>query len=385
MLGTSSPNDPKENIVRINFQRVFNEGNVENVMALFEDETNVILKERELEKEKTRKETEMESITAILKQGPETFRDFIDATNSVLDEVVKSIDKLAFTQIIDQLFRDLHSLKGFARVLELNTMADKLHKFENIFSMIRNNEKPVDLEIKDSIIQFTEDLTEERKNIKRLLELILSFNRFNSNAGESKSKVLLNNFIISLKDMVDSISNDLGKDIAFKSIATVDDFPYLNKLRNAIIHLIRNSVDHGIEDKFERMTVNKNQKGTIIFKLHKDKENYFIEIIDDGGGLNFDIIKKKAVEKYKIADGNIPVSKKELVKLIFSSDFSSRDTVTDISGRGLGLNIVKKDVERLNGKISISTSKGRGTKFTLTIPADADKIADPLFTASSIA
>jgi hypothetical protein len=178
-----SPNDPKENIVRINFQRVFNEGKVENIMALFEDETNVVLKERELEKEKTRKETEMESITAILKQGPETFRDFIDATNSVLDEVTKSINKLGFTEIIDQLFRDLHSLKGFARVLELNTMADKLHKFENIFSLIRNKEKPFDREIKDSILLFTDDISEEQKNIKRILDMILSFNRFNSSAG----------------------------------------------------------------------------------------------------------------------------------------------------------------------------------------------------------
>ncbi len=363
-----SENGSRENIVKINFQRIFNNGIVENIMALFEDVTNVLLKEKELVKEKFRKEIEMESITAILKQGPQTFLDFIEATNSVLAEVVKSIDKLAFTEVIDQVFRDLHSLKGFARVLELNTMADKLHSFENIFSMIRNKQKPLDNEIKGAILQFTNDLSDEKKNIKSLLDMILSFNRFVSNTGESKPKLLLDNFIISLKDMVKSVSNKLGKEIIFKTFAMADDFPYLNKLRNAIIHLIRNSIDHGIEDKFERMSIKKNQKGTIIFKLYKDNKDYYIEIVDDGGGLNFDIIKMKALEKNKITENNIPVTKRELIKLIFSPDFSSKNAVTDISGRGIGLNIVKKDVERLNGKIIVSTGKGKGTKFILRIP-----------------
>jgi chemotaxis protein histidine kinase CheA len=338
-------------------------------MVLFEDMTNILLKEKELEKEKIRKETETESITAILKQGTQTFSDFIDASNHVLEEIEKNIDKLILMEILDQIFRDLHSLKGFARVLELNTMADKLHKFENIFSILRNKQKPINNKMKEMIMFSVTDLLEEKKNIKKLLDMILSFNRFVSDSSVPKSKILLDNFIVSLKDMVNSVSNELDKEIIFITHMMIDDFPYLNKLRNAI--------DHGIEDKFDRLTINKNQKGTVIFKLYKDAKNYLIEITDDGGGLDFEMLKKKAEEQNDITGSKRSISKIELIKMIFSPNFSSKDIITDISGRGFGLNIVKNDVEKLNGKIIVSIVPGKGTKFILKIPDNIVKMAMP--------
>jgi len=375
--------DSEEKIVKVSFQRIFKDKDVEDIMALFVDETSVIHKERELEKEKTRKETEMESITAILKQGPQTFSDFIEATNNILDQVELNINKLEEPEKIEQILKDLHSLKGFARVLELNKMADELHRFENIFAELRDKNRQTDSQLKEDIIQFCKILSVEKMNIKRLLDLILSFNRFNSKTNDSKAKILLNNFLISLNDMVNSISQGLDKNIHFITHAEVDDFPYLNKLRNAIIHLIRNSIDHGIEDKFARLSNNKNLVGKIIFKLYKDSNDYFVEVIDDGGGLNFETIKKKALEKNIPINDDMPFTDRELLNLIFSSDFSSKNEVTDVSGRGIGLNVVKKDVEKLNGKISVSTEKGKGTKFVIKIP-DNKLIysADPLLSSA---
>jgi len=279
-----------------------------------------------------------------------------------------SIDKLEHPEIIDKIFRDLHSLKGFARVLELNNMADELHRFENMFSDLRNKNIFPDDKMKEDIMQFSKIILVEESNIKRLLDMILSFNRFASNPEDSKSKLLLNNFLISLNEMVNSVSGELDKDINFITHAEINDFSYLNKLRNAIIHLIRNSIDHGIEDKFARLSSNKSLEGKIIFKLYKDSKDYYIEIIDDGGGLNFDNIKKKAIEKNITIKDNMRLTERELLNLIFSPDFSSKNTVTDLSGRGIGLNVVKKDVEKLNGKILVSTEKGKGTKFVIKIP-----------------
>jgi len=301
--------------------------------------------------------------------------DFSEDIENVLGNICKNVNRLDDKNVLNQMFNDIHSLKGFARVLELNTLAEKLHIFENIFSKLRNQEILADKKLENDIIQFTNDLYEEQKNIKKLLDMILSFTRFLEKTTDSKSKALMNNFIISLNDMVNSISKELDKEIEFKPYAAVEDFPHLNKMRNAIIHLIRNAIDHGIEDKFERLSNFKEQKGTIILKLHKDDAHFFVEVADDGGGLNFDMIKKKALEKNKIKD-DLPLSEMELMNIIFSPDFSTKNKVSTTSGRGVGLNVVKRDVEKLKGKIEVATKKGKGTKFILKIPNDIIKNAE---------
>lgn len=136
---------------------------------------------------------------------------------------------------------------------------------------------------------------------------------------------------------------------------------------SALIHLLRNSIDHGIESPQERLQAGKPEKGTVKLSAFHEGGNVVIEVADDGAGLNAEKILSKALSKgiIKTSSG---LSESEIYNLIFTPGFSTADTVTDISGRGVGMDVVKTSIEKLKGRIEISSQKGRGSKFTLRMP-----------------
>ncbi len=371
---TDDKTDMEEKNLSITFQRVFENDEVTNIMVLFEDRTDVIRKEQELKLEKIKKEREIESISAILKQGPQVFNEFIHDSHNVVDEIKFSLDIMNNNETLNHLFREVHSLKGIARALELNYLSDMFHRGEELLKNIRNGTLTEELEIKKEMLNFTGIILRELQYIEILMDKILIFHRFEKLSQPDKSRILLNNFIKTLGEMVINISKEIQKEIDFESHVSIEEFPYLSRLKGSIIHLIRNSIDHGIEDKFERMSRNKNQRGLIKFGLYRNGSNYFVEISDDGGNLDFETIRKKAVEKNILQNNDITITKKDLLNLIFSPKFSSRDHVSDISGRGVGLDIVKNEVQKLNGKISVSIREQKETKFTLIIPINKNMI-----------
>ncbi|HOD40717.1 MAG TPA: chemotaxis protein CheA, partial [Candidatus Wallbacteria bacterium] len=135
----------------------------------------------------------------------------------------------------------------------------------------------------------------------------------------------------------------------------------------ALIHLLRNSIDHGIESPQERLQAGKPEKGTVKLSAFHEGGNVVIEVTDDGAGLNSEKIISKALAKgiIKTSSG---LSESEVYNLIFTPGFSTADAVTDISGRGVGMDVVKTSIEKLKGRIEISSQKGRGSKFTLRMP-----------------
>ena len=168
--------------------------------------------------------------------------------------------------------------------------------------------------------------------------------------------------------MVESLSEQLNKQAVFKVENSVTGIPFLAKIKSPIIHLIRNALDHGIEDQYERLSKNKTAAGNIFLKLNEGGSSYTIEVEDDGSGIDFDRIRQKAVEKKLVPQNDGAVTKSKLLQLIFRPSFSSKNDVTEISGRGYGLDIVKDAAEQLHGTIQVRTKKDIGTKVTLTIP-----------------
>jgi signal transduction histidine kinase len=247
-------------------------------------------------------------------------------------------------------------------------MAELLHNGEDILALIRKKKMNNEIEIKQEIFNFTGILLRELMIVESIMDKIMMFQHFDKLPEADKSKILMDNFIKTLKEMVYNISRDLHKEVDFQAVNTLNEFPYLDKLKSSIIHLVRNSIDHGIEDKFERLSKNKNQKGLIKLKFYKDDRDYFIEVSDDGGNINLEKIKQKAVEKNIIKLNDSSLTKEKLISLIFSPDFSSKDHVTDLSGRGIGLDVVKKDIEKLHGRIHVTAKEHLETKFTLVIP-----------------
>ncbi len=147
------------------------------------------------------------------------------------------------------------------------------------------------------------------------------------------------------------------------------DRAILEELGDPLIHILRNAVDHGLEETDDRSAAGKEETGHIVLRAYRERDMVYIEIIDDGRGMDLDAIKKKAVEKRVIsADQARVISDEETVMLVCRPGFSTATEVSDVSGRGVGMDVVQSTVEGLGGSLSIETHTGEGTTFTLRLP-----------------
>lgn len=171
--------------------------------------------------------------------------------------------------------------------------------------------------------------------------------------------------------MIRQLSKDLNKKIALeiKGAETEVDRTVIDEIGDPLVHLIRNSCDHGIEHPEERIANNKPEEGKLILRAYHSGNYVFVEIEDDGAGINREKVSAKAIENNIIT----PQQAKELTDdqvaaLIMSSGFSTADTISDVSGRGVGLDVVKNKIEALGGKISVTTASGKGSIFSIQLP-----------------
>ncbi|OHD71939.1 MAG: hypothetical protein A2W19_02090 [Spirochaetes bacterium RBG_16_49_21] len=359
----------KEIIVNADFIRIYDKDTVEYLMVIFEDITDIIKYERRLEEQKTKYHQEVESISAILKSGPEIFSNFLEESSFILNDIQSKINNLADPKILNHVFRQAHSLKGSAKHLGLNFMSTISHKIEDVLITARDNPGNIAKKSTGDIKDLIAELFQEFQNLAQMIERFKIFSTLrNVRLRGNEWKGPLGDFLNSLPQMVNSLAQDLKKHVKLEIENSLVDIPFLAKIKSPIIHLIRNSMDHGIEDQFERLTKNKNATGKIVLRLFNSDSSYSIEVEDDGSGIDFEKIKDKAIEKKLIVEGNAVPTKAKLIRLIFTPSFSSASAVTEISGRGYGLDIVKDAAEKLHGKIQVQTKKGEGTKIAITIP-----------------
>jgi two-component system, chemotaxis family, sensor kinase CheA len=145
------------------------------------------------------------------------------------------------------------------------------------------------------------------------------------------------------------------------------DKAIIDELGEPLVHMIRNSVDHGIEHPEVRVARGKSATGTLLLSAAQESNQVVLNIVDDGGGIDVDQVRRRAIEKGLVRADEV-LSDKEAVQLIFSEGFSTARTVTDLSGRGVGLDVVLKSIEKLNGLVEAESLPGAGTKFTIQLP-----------------
>ncbi len=145
------------------------------------------------------------------------------------------------------------------------------------------------------------------------------------------------------------------------------DKTVLERLGDPLVHMIRNAVDHGIESPEARLSAGKSDTGTIWLKAYHRSGNLIIEVKDDGGGMSAEKLKQKAIEKGVISP-KAQLTEKECYQLIFAPGFSTKAQVTDVSGRGVGMDVVKTNIEQLQGDIQIETNLGFGSLFQVRLP-----------------
>lgn len=167
------------------------------------------------------------------------------------------------------------------------------------------------------------------------------------------------------------VSRQLGKDVelVIAGAETEVDKTILEELNDPLIHLVRNACDHGIETIEERKAAGKDTKGIVNLSARQTGDHIVIEIQDDGKGMNPSVLRDKAVAKGLIsADEAGSLSVQDCLQLIFLPGFSTKDQISDISGRGVGMDVVKTNIQRLNGRIDIDSELGRGSRITISLP-----------------
>jgi two-component system chemotaxis sensor kinase CheA len=147
------------------------------------------------------------------------------------------------------------------------------------------------------------------------------------------------------------------------------DRTVVDEIGDPLMHLLRNSADHGLESTEERIKRGKNPTGSIFLDAYQDGNNVVIEVRDDGNGINVEAVKNKAIERGTItAEQGEQMSDKEIIDLLFLPSFSTAKVVSDVSGRGVGLDVVKSKIEALSGEIEVKSKLGEGSSWIIRLP-----------------
>ena len=172
-----------------------------------------------------------------------------------------------------------------------------------------------------------------------------------------------------LGQIVRRYAREMGKQIELVMYGedTELDKYLAEEIVDPLMHLIRNSIDHGIETPEDRKKKGKNEAGTIILKAYQKGNHVVIEIRDDGAGINIEKVRKKAIEK-RLIDDDVELNEKDIVDFIFQPGFSTKDVADEISGRGVGMDVVREKLSTLGGYAEVETKQNEGTTFMLTLP-----------------
>ncbi len=198
--------------------------------------------------------------------------------------------------------------------------------------------------------------------------------RVTTNLHESVMKVRMmpietvtNKFPRMIRDLSKSLDKQI--DLVISGEETELDRTVIDEIGDPLMHLLRNSADHGLETTDVRRSRGKNEVGTIVLDAYQDGNNVVIEVRDDGNGIDVDVVKNKAIEKGTISEEQAnAMSEKEVLELLFRPSFSTAAQISDVSGRGVGLDVVKTKIEALGGDVSVKTKLSEGTTFFVRLP-----------------
>ncbi|MGD6832742.1 chemotaxis protein CheW [Sutcliffiella halmapala] len=235
----------------------------------------------------------------------------------------------------------------------------------------------------DGLMNLFEELVIDRGRLEQIskelneTELIETVERM-SRISNDLQNIILNMRMVPIETvfnrfprMVRQLARDLGKKVEIEIIGaeTELDRTVMDEIGDPLVHLLRNAVDHGIEMPDQRRAAGKDEEGKITLKAFHSGNHVFIEIVDNGGGISREKVLKKAISRgivsSQLADS---LTDQEVFQLILSSGFSTAEVISDISGRGVGLDVVKNTIESLGGNITIDSVEGKGTTFSIQLP-----------------
>jgi len=295
--------------------------------------------------------------------------EFILATNFSSKEILKGIKRLGDIEKIEVIPFDISFFQKkkekppfyIKKIQSMRIPVERLDKIMNLMG---------ELSIaKSRLVQ-----TVQTKNFSALEETTYLIERLVSSLQDETLKMrllsisyILGHFPRIVRDLSRKENKEVDLEIEGGEIEL--DRIVLDEISDPLIHLVRNAIDHGIELPQERIKIGKPPRGKISIKVIRERGHVVIEVSDDGRGIDFSKVAKIAVEKGIISPQDInSLDSHQILDILTSSGFSTSDKVTEVSGRGVGLDVVRNKLDALGGKLDLETHLGKGTKFILTLP-----------------
>lgn len=295
----------------------------------------------------------------------------IDELLNLVSEIV--INKATFNQLAIKYYESIEQFstminafkdkdKHFSGLLTHNTLNNNIDNLKNEYQK----------DIADFTTQFDSFLIGYKDIVEKFRSTSQSLDRISSDLREGVMRVRM----IQIKQvfsrfprLVRDLSRDLHKeiDLVMEGEETEVDKAMLDDLSDPLIHMIRNAVDHGMETPEERLAAGKSVPGIVKLKAANEGNLISIYISDDGRGINPESVRKKAIER-KIISADKQLSEQDTFALLFEPGFSTANQITSVSGRGVGLDVVKKNIEKMSGTVRITSVPGEGTTFVIKLP-----------------
>ena len=310
-------------------------------------EENVPLGERLIEKGKL-KDEQLEQ--GLLKQKNTPQKKI--GTIFIEDKVVAS--KEVISALRDQKRAGISDIQVKVDIKKLDNLIDLTGELVISQSMLRQN----------GHIQSIND-QQLHQNFSQLNQIVSSLQKTTMSMRMVPIKATFQKMVRLVRDL----ARNTGKKVSLEMFGeeTEIDRNVVDELYEPMVHMIRNSIDHGLESPQERAAASKNEKGTVQLRAYHKGGNIVIEIQDDGKGLNKERILEKAIGSGLI-DKDAQLTESEIFQLIFRPGFSTAKKITDVSGRGVGMDVVKKGIEKLQGRVDVSSAQGKGTTVIISLP-----------------
>jgi two-component system chemotaxis sensor kinase CheA len=342
------------------------------VLGTLQDITAEKELQKQLDEEESKRQAEMRSLFEIVQVEPRVFNDFIEDSEYEFDRVNDTLkDKdLSSSQVMVEIYQSVHAIKSNALILGLEGFGKKLHALEDKIKNVRDKETIAFEDVLHITVEL-EQIMREKDKFRETIDKILSFR--SSGTGTQSGQVLVD----TLAKAANKVAGDLGKDVRFVS-REIDGAALESGSRRIVkevlTQLVRNSVVHGIESEEERKAAGKDVQGTINLSITIDDDKIHCRLKDDGRGLDFAKIKKRALEMKLVNEADAD-NKNQLLRALFSPGFSTADNVSVHAGRGVGLSLVQDRLREVKGSIKINTETGKGTTFHIFIPIEVNVAA----------
>lgn len=328
------------------------------------------------------------SVTIVSKENHDDIKGKIMKVSEVVKTNVRSLEMEDFKTMASGLEPQMveHNENTAEMVLNESPVdAEVLPSGEKKNTSKHNSSKTIRVNIErlDILMNLFEELVIDRGRLEQIskdlenTELTETVERMSRISGDLQN-IILNMRMVQVDTvfnrfprMIRQLARDLNKKINLEIVGaeTELDRTVIDEIGDPLVHLLRNSVDHGIESPEERRAKGKSEEGTVVLRAFHSGNHVFIEIEDDGAGISREKVLKKAVSKGIVSEQAAPaMTDKQVYELILSSGFSTAEKISDISGRGVGLDVVKNTIESLGGSISIDSKENAGTIFSIQLP-----------------